>query len=95
VEIEKLGYKIAGFSVNADIGATSTKIAIEQRLEHIKGGDIIIAHMNKPASETAEGLAVGLEYLLKKGFVFVRLDQVDIREIPEKSDKKSQRLDGS
>lgn len=81
-EIERLGYKIAGFSVNADVGATSSKLAIEKKLAHIKEGDIIIAHMNKPASDSAEGLAVGLAHLLKSGFVFVRLDQVDIKEVP-------------
>jgi peptidoglycan/xylan/chitin deacetylase (PgdA/CDA1 family) len=88
-EIGKLGYKIAGFSVNADSGATSKKITIEKRLAHIKAGDVIIAHMNKPSSDSAEGLAVGLTCLLKAGFVFVRLDQVDLREVPEKNDKKS------
>ena len=31
--IEKMGYGIAGFSVNADSGATLGKIAIEQRLK--------------------------------------------------------------
>lgn len=80
-EIDKLGYKIAGFSVNADVGATSKKIAIEKKLEHVKDGDVIIAHMNKPASDTAEGLALGLAYLLKAGFSFVRLDQVDLKEV--------------
>lgn len=84
-EIEKLGYKIAGFSVNADNGATLKKTTIEKRLRHVKAGDVIIAHMNKPASDTAEGLAAGLTYLLKAGFVFVRLDQVELKEIPEKS----------
>jgi hypothetical protein len=83
-EIDKLGYKIGGFSVNADSGATLKKLAIEQRLEHVKAGDVIIAHMNKPASESAEGLAVGLAHLLKKGFVFVRLDQIELRYIPPK-----------
>jgi peptidoglycan/xylan/chitin deacetylase (PgdA/CDA1 family) len=78
-EIDKLGYKIAGFSVNADAGATAKKITIEKRLAHVKAGDVIIAHMNKPASETAEGLAVGLDYLTKAGFVFVRLDRVDLK----------------
>jgi peptidoglycan/xylan/chitin deacetylase (PgdA/CDA1 family) len=80
-EIDKLGYKIAGFSVNADDGATSKKITIEKKLEHVKDGDVIIAHMNKPTSDTAEGLAVGLAYLLKAGFSFVRLDQVDLKEL--------------
>jgi peptidoglycan/xylan/chitin deacetylase (PgdA/CDA1 family) len=89
-EIDRLGYKIAGFSVNADVGATSKKIAIERRLEHVKAGDVIIAHMNKPASDSAEGLAVGLAYLLKAGFVFVRLDQVDLKEMPYKTRNKPQ-----
>ena len=88
-EIDKLGYKIAGFSVNADDGATAKKVAIEKRLEHVKAGDVIIAHMNKPASDSAEGLAVGLVYLLKAGFVFVRLDQVDLKELPEHPVKSS------
>jgi peptidoglycan/xylan/chitin deacetylase (PgdA/CDA1 family) len=82
IEIEKLGYKIAGFSVNAYSGATLKKVAIEKRLEHVTAGDVIIAHMNKPQSDSAEGLAVGLTYLLKSGFVFVRLDQVSLEAAP-------------
>lgn len=83
-EIGKLGYKIAGFSVNADNGATSKKSAIEKRLARIKPGDVIIAHMNKPSSDTAEGLTAGLTRLLQEGVVFVRLDQVELQEIPKK-----------
>jgi peptidoglycan/xylan/chitin deacetylase (PgdA/CDA1 family) len=82
-EIGKLGYKIAGFSVNADAGATLGRVAIEERLKRIKAGDVIIAHMNKPASDSAEGLSVALAHLLKSGFVFVRLDQVDLQELPD------------
>lgn len=89
LEIDRLGYKIAGFSVNADEGATLKMLAIEKKLEHVKSGDVIIAHMNKPASDSAEGLAVGLAYLLKSGFIFVRLDQVNLMEIPKKVNKKS------
>ena len=92
-EIDKMGYKIAGFSVNADYGATSKKISIERRLERVKAGDVIIAHMNKPASDSAEGLAVGLTYLLKAGFIFVRLDQVELKEMPEKTERKPQERD--
>jgi peptidoglycan/xylan/chitin deacetylase (PgdA/CDA1 family) len=93
-EIDKLGYKIAGFSVNADNGATLRKPTIEKRLKQVKAGDVIIAHMNKPESDSAEGLAAGLDYLLKAGFVFVRLDQVDLKEIPEKVPKKLDRMQG-
>ncbi len=81
-EIEKLGYGIAGFSVNADAGATLGRLAIEERLRHVKAGDVIIAHMNKPASDSAEGLSAGLVQLLRRGFVFVRLDQVQLQEVP-------------
>lgn len=84
-EIHDMGYKVAGFSVNADAGATLGRLAIEERLKHVRSGDVIIAHMNKPASDSAEGLAVGLQHLLDKGFVFVRLDQVDLVELPPKS----------
>ncbi len=94
-EIDKLGYKIAGFSVNADNGATLKKPTIEKRLKQVKAGDVIIAHMNKPESDSAEGLAVGLAYLLKAGFVFVRLDQVDLKVIPEKNAKEPKQKEHS
>jgi peptidoglycan/xylan/chitin deacetylase (PgdA/CDA1 family) len=88
-EIDKLGYKIAGFSVNADSGATLKKRTIEKRLAKVKAGDVIIAHMNKPDSDSAEGLAVGLASLQKSGFVFVRLDQVDLKKVPEEAVNKN------
>lgn len=78
-EIRRMGYRIAGFSVNADAGATLGQAEIEARLRRIKPGDIIIAHMNKPQSDTAEALSTGLLALLKRGFVFVRLDQVQVQ----------------
>ena len=53
--IEGMGYQIAGFSINADAGATLRRSAIIARLRAVKSGDIIIAHVNKPASDTAEG----------------------------------------
>lgn len=81
-EIEKMGYGIAGFSVNADAGATLGRAAIAERLRHVRDGDVIIAHMNKPASDSAEGLSAGIMALLKSGFVFVRLDQVDLKVSP-------------
>lgn len=83
-EIERMGYGIAGFSVNADAGATLAKPTIERRLRKVQDGDVIIAHMNKPASDTAEGLADGLAWLLSQGFVFVRLDQAVLQSVPEK-----------
>lgn len=80
--IESLGYKIAGFSVNGDQGATLSRAAIVKRLSAVKNGDIIIAHMNRPESHTSEGLAAGLPRLRARGFQFVRLDQVRVRTVP-------------
>jgi peptidoglycan/xylan/chitin deacetylase (PgdA/CDA1 family) len=77
-----LGYKIAGFSVNADVGASLRKDAIVARLKTVKTGDILIAHMNKPKSDTAEGLAEGLTWLIAHGFQFVNLDRVNVRTLP-------------
>lgn len=82
-EIERMGYRIAGFSLNADAGATLKRGAIVQRLKRVRPGDIIIAHMNKPASDSAEGLAAALDDMIRQGFVFVRLDQVDVVVLPE------------
>lgn len=43
--VEALGLKVAGFSVNADAGATLGRKAIVARLKGVRPGDIIIAHM--------------------------------------------------
>ena len=81
-EIRRLGFKIAGFSVNADAGATLSQGQIIERLKRVKRGDVIIAHMNKPKGSTAEGLSVGLLDVLRRGLVFVRLDAVDLVVVP-------------
>jgi peptidoglycan/xylan/chitin deacetylase (PgdA/CDA1 family) len=67
------GYRIAGFSVNADAGATLPRREIIARLRRLRSGDIIIAHMNKPQSQSAEALRDVLPELLQQGFRFVTL----------------------
>lgn len=81
-EIKTQGYKVAGFSINADEGARMKRQAIVERLKHVRDGDIIIAHMNKPASDSAEGIAVTIADLVKSGYTFVRLDQVTVEPVP-------------
>jgi hypothetical protein len=73
--IAQLGYRVAGFSLNADEGATLSAAAVARRLRLAKPGEIIIAHMNRPASGTAKGLAAALPDLLGSGLIFVRLSQ--------------------
>ena len=71
--VQRLGYRIAGFSVNADGGATLPAASVAGRLRSVAPGQIIIAHMNKPASGTARGLADALPGLLARGVRFVKL----------------------
>jgi peptidoglycan/xylan/chitin deacetylase (PgdA/CDA1 family) len=73
--IARLGYPVAGFSLNADDGATLGAASVAKRLRQMKTGDIVIAHMNRPASGTAEGLAAALPELLGRGVRFVKLSQ--------------------
>jgi peptidoglycan/xylan/chitin deacetylase (PgdA/CDA1 family) len=73
--IARLGYHIAGFSLNADDGATLGAATVARRLRQVQPGDIIIAHMNKPASGTAEGFAAALPELLARNLRFVKLSQ--------------------
>lgn len=80
-EIRRMGCRIAGFSVNADAGATLNRSDIVERLHQVRGSDVIIAHMNKSSSDTAEGLSAGLIKLLRRGLVFVRLDEVELTEV--------------
>jgi peptidoglycan/xylan/chitin deacetylase (PgdA/CDA1 family) len=79
--IKGMGYQIAGFSVNADAGATLSQASIVKRLKSVKNGDIIIAHMNKPRSASAEGLSEGLSWLTSRGFRFVKLNQYAVRDL--------------
>jgi peptidoglycan/xylan/chitin deacetylase (PgdA/CDA1 family) len=82
--IEDLGYRIAGFSVNADRGASLPADAVAARMRKVRSGDIIIAHLNKPESGTGAGLAIGLQSLLDQGFRFVMLREQRVRPAGER-----------
>lgn len=82
--IEAMGYKVAGFSVNADDGATLSRRRVMARLKKVKGGDIIIAHLNKPDSDTAEGLIEGLKQLRDRRFRFVKLNEAQVVPAPKR-----------
>jgi peptidoglycan/xylan/chitin deacetylase (PgdA/CDA1 family) len=76
--IEALGHQVAGFSVNADGGATLSAAAVAKNLSRLQAGDVVLAHMNHPQSGTAAGFAAALPALLAKGFNFVKLSQVSL-----------------
>ncbi|WP_327674754.1 polysaccharide deacetylase family protein [Kitasatospora sp. NBC_00458] len=68
-----LGQHIAGFTTNADAGATATSGQVHRELVGAPPGAIVIAHMNHPAAGTARGLATALPTLLTAGHTFTRL----------------------
>ncbi|GGE09165.1 hypothetical protein GCM10011390_30340 [Aureimonas endophytica] len=74
--IEKRGYRIAGYSLNADKGASLPAATVEKRLAAAHDGDVVIAHINQPHRASGEGIAAGLLALKRAGFAFVRLDDV-------------------
>lgn len=74
--VNELGYRIAGFSINGDGGATFNKDQIVKALIDAKPGDIVICHMNHPEKHTAEGIMAAIPLLQIKGFKFVRLEDM-------------------
>lgn len=75
--IDEMGYRIAGFSVNGDDGATLSAQGVAGRLSRVRPGDIVLAHMNHPKSGTGAGLLKALPGLKEKGYRFVRLSDAE------------------
>ena len=74
--LEALGCRAAGFSVNGDEGGTLSAGAVRRRLLSVRPGDIVLCHMNRPASGTAEGVRQAVPELLRRGFRFVTLEEL-------------------
>jgi peptidoglycan/xylan/chitin deacetylase (PgdA/CDA1 family) len=73
--IERLGLRVAGYSLNADDGARASRETVAARLRRAQPGDIVLAHMNHPGSGTAAGVADALPDLLARGLRFVTLGE--------------------
>jgi peptidoglycan/xylan/chitin deacetylase (PgdA/CDA1 family) len=73
--IQASGYSVAGYSLNADQGASLPAAEVGRRIAAAKTGDVIIAHVNQPTHPSGAGVAEGVRALAKAGFVFVRLDE--------------------
>ncbi|MFD1327561.1 polysaccharide deacetylase family protein [Mycoplana ramosa] len=72
-EISRLGYKVAGYSINGDDGSLLGARAAEQRVAAARDGDVVIAHINQPSHAAGAGVAKGILALKKSGVHFVRL----------------------
>ncbi|WP_280526943.1 polysaccharide deacetylase family protein [Rhodococcus qingshengii] len=68
-----LGVQLAGFTVNADAGATATSAAVAHQLTNAPDGAIVLAHMNQPAGGTTAGVRAALAPLRDQGTLFVHL----------------------
>lgn len=75
--IEAAGYRIAGYSLNADMGASLSASSVEKRLSSARNGDVVIAHINQPTHASGAGIAAGILDLKRAGATFVRLDAVE------------------
>lgn len=72
--IGHLGYRIAGYSLNADVGASLPAATVSKRIAAAKPGAVIIAHINHPERPAGAGVAEGIRKLVAKGVRFERLD---------------------
>ena len=77
-EIEAEGYAVAGYSLNADMGASLPAEQVARRIAAARDGDVIIAHINQPKRASGAGVAAGVLALHRAGAKFVRLDDVVI-----------------
>jgi len=75
--IHKLGFRVAGYSLNADGGSLLGAATTEKRVARAKDGDVIIAHINQPTHEAGAGLVKGLLALKARGVTFVRLEDAE------------------
>ncbi len=71
-----LGFRIAGYSLNGDAGATASAKEAARRIAHAKDGDVIIAHVNQPNRPAGAGVVQGILGLKALGYTFLRLSDV-------------------
>ncbi len=78
-QIETLGFRIAGYSLNADGGSLLGAAATEHRVKAARDGDVIIGHINQPTHAAGGGLVKGILALKARGVTFVLLKNVGDR----------------
>ncbi len=73
-EIRAMGSRVAGYSLNADEGASLPAATVARRIAAARDGDVVIAHMNRPDRPSGPGVVAGIAALHARGFAFARLD---------------------
>jgi peptidoglycan/xylan/chitin deacetylase (PgdA/CDA1 family) len=74
--IGSMGFRIAGFSLNGDFGASASASMAHRRIAGAKSGDVVISHINQPNRSAGAGVISGILALKARGFTFVHLDGV-------------------
>ena len=67
--IDQMGFQVAGFSVNADAGASLPAATVTRHIDAAKTEDVIIAHINQPARSSGAGVAASIPTLDPTRFV--------------------------
>jgi peptidoglycan/xylan/chitin deacetylase (PgdA/CDA1 family) len=73
-QLEALHFKVAGFSVLGDGGASFSAAHAAHVIGAAKDGDVIVAHINQPKKPAGLGVVEGILKLKKAGFIFLRLE---------------------
>lgn len=71
--IPSLGFRIAGYSLNADAGASLPASRVAARIAAARHGDVIVGHINQPHRPSGAGIAAGLLALQAAGTRFAHL----------------------
>jgi peptidoglycan/xylan/chitin deacetylase (PgdA/CDA1 family) len=74
--VRSLGLLPVGFGTNADSGATASSAAVADELRGMASGGIALAHMNRPAGGTAEGVRAAVPGMQADGRAFRRVSSV-------------------
>lgn len=91
-DIEATQFKLAGYSLSGDGGASYSARRAAAVIAGAKNGDVIIAHINQPTKPAGMGVVAGLIALQTKGFVFVDLDETATSKEPTKKHQTSRYL---
>ncbi|NOV01636.1 polysaccharide deacetylase family protein [Paenibacillus planticolens] len=73
-----LGFQLAGYNVLGDAGATFNTEQVYNALTKARSGSIVLAHMNHPEKDTAEGVIKAIPVMQKAGFRFVQLSKYPV-----------------
>ncbi|MDQ0917874.1 hypothetical protein [Paenibacillus sp. V4I5] len=71
--VQDLGFEVAGYNALGDAGATYNTEQVYKALLKARSGSIVLAHMNHPEKDTAEGIMKAIPELQKAGYRFVLL----------------------